>query len=45
MFSLLLIFTKGLVTNNEEGGEATKREGGGGQVMFYPYQKGGRKKF
>ena len=34
--------TKGLVTNYGEGG-ATKREGG--HVKFYPYKKGGRKKF
>ena len=33
---------KGLVTNYGEGG-ATKREGG--HVKFYPYEKGGRKKF
>ena len=39
--------TKGLVTNYREGGGvATKREGGGAQVKFYPYEKeGGRKKF
>ena len=38
---------KGLVTNyGEGGGGATKREGGGGHVKFYPYEKGGgRKKF
>ena len=29
---------KGLVTNYGEGGGATKREGG--QVKFYPYEKG-----
>ena len=34
--------TKGLVTNYGERG-ATKREGG--HVEFYPYEKGGRKKF
>ena len=33
---------KGLVTNYGEGG-ATKREGG--HMKFYPYEKGGRKKF
>ena len=33
---------KGVVTNYGEGG-ATKREGG--HVKFYPYEKGGRKKF
>ena len=33
---------KGLVTNYGEGG-ATKREGG--HVKFYPYEKGGQKKF
>ena len=32
---------KGLVTNNGEGGRATKREGGGGQVKFYPCKEGG----
>ena len=31
--------SKGLVTNYGEG--ATKREGGGGHVKFYPYEKGG----
>ena len=35
--------TKGLVTNYVEGGGAIKREGG--HVKFYPYEKGGRKKF
>ena len=34
---------KGVVTNYGEGG-ATKREGGG-HGKFYPYEKGGRKKF
>ena len=34
---------KGLVTNYGEGEGATKREGG--HVKFYPYEKGGRKKF
>ena len=34
--------TKGVVTNYGEGG-ATKQEGG--DVKFYPYEKGGRKKF
>ena len=29
-----------MVTNYGEGG-ATKREGGGGHVKFYPYEKGG----
>ena len=33
---------KGVVTNYGEGG-ATKREGG--HVKFYPYEKGGQKKF
>ena len=33
---------KGVVTIYGEGG-ATKREGG--HMMFYPYEKGGRKKF
>ena len=37
--------TKGLVTNYREGGGATKREGGGGHVKFYPYKKGGGKCF
>ena len=31
---------KGLVTNDGEGGGATKRQGGG-HVKFYPYEKGG----
>ena len=36
---------KGLVTNyREEGGGATKREGGG-HVKFYPYEKGGGESF
>ena len=30
-----------MVTNYGEGA-ATKREGGGGHVKFYPYEKGGR---
>ena len=35
---------KGLVTDYEKGGGgATKRERGGGDVKFYPYEKGGRK--
>ena len=34
---------KGLVTDYREGG-ATKREGGGGHVKFYPYEKGGAEK-
>ena len=33
---------KGLVTNYGEGGYKT---GGGGHVKFYPYEKGGQKKF
>ena len=43
----LSLTNKGLVTYYREGGAgATKREGGGGgQVKFYPYKKGGRKKF
>ena len=49
--SILLFFksiialhsTKGLVTNYGEGG-ATKREEGG-QMKFYPYEKGGGKCF
>ena len=33
---------KGPVTNHGEGGGATKQEvGGGEQVKFYPYEKGG----
>ena len=32
---------RGLVINYGEGGGATKREGGGGHVKFYPYEKGG----
>ena len=38
---------KGLVTNYGEGAGGYKTEGGGGggQVKFYPYKKGGRKKF
>ena len=35
---------KGLVNNYREGG-TTKREGGGGHVKFYPYEKGGGKGF
>ena len=35
-------FSKGLVTNYGEGGP---QNGRGGQVKFYPYEKGGRKKF
>ena len=36
----------GLVTYyGEGGGGATKQQVGGGQVKFYPYKKGGRKKF
>ena len=31
------------MTNYREGGGATKREGG--HVKFYPYKKGGQKKF
>ena len=34
-----------MVTNNWAGGGVTKREGGGGQVKFYPYEKGHRKSF
>ena len=34
---------KGLVTNYWEGGGY--ETGGGGHVKFYPYEKGGRKKF
>ena len=37
------IWCKGLVTNYGEGGGATKREGGA--LKFYPYEKGGQKKF
>ena len=33
---------KGLVTNYGEGG---LQNGRGGNVKFYPYEKGGRKKF
>ena len=35
---------KGLVTNYGEGGEGLQN-GRGGHVKFYPYKKGGRKKF
>ena len=35
---------KGLVTNYGEGGGGYKM-GGGGHVKFYPYEKGGWKKF
>ena len=34
---------KGLVTNYGEGGGL--QNGRGGHVKFYPYEKGGRKKF
>ena len=34
--------SKGVVTNYGEGGYKT---GGGGHVKFYPYEKGGQKKF
>ena len=34
---------KGLVTNYGEGGLQNGR--GGGDVKFYPYEKGGQKKF
>ena len=34
--------TKGLVTNYGKGG---LQNGRGGHVKFYPYEKGGRKKF
>ena len=42
-FQYSLQGAQGLVTNYGEGG-ATKREGVG-HVKFYPYVKGGRKKF
>ena len=40
------VIAKGVVTNYGEGGGggATKREGGG-HLKFYPYKKGGKKKF
>ena len=41
---LFAFTTKELVTNYGEGGGATEREGGG-HVKFYPYEKGGCKKF
>ena len=41
-FKKRILHNKGLVTNYGEGG-ATKREGG--HMKFYPYEKGGRKKF
>ena len=40
----LSFVTKGMVTNYGEGGGGYKM-GGGGHVKFYPYEKGGRKKF
>ena len=39
-----LLQVKGLVTNYGEGG-GYKMGGGGGHVKFYPYKKGGQKKF
>ena len=36
--------TKGLVTNYGEGG-GVQNGRGGGHVKFYPYKKGGQKKF
>ena len=39
-----LSHSKGLVTNYGEGGYNTGVGGGGGQVKFYPYEKGGRQK-
>ena len=41
---MALTTAKGLVTNYGEGGLQNGR-GGGGHVKFYPYEKGGRKKF
>ena len=38
-----LLTSKGLVTNYGEGGGY--KTGGGGHVKFYPYEKGGQKKF
>ena len=40
--NLDFLFCKGLVTNYGEGGYKT---GGGGHVKFYPFEKGGWKKF
>ena len=37
--------SKGVVTNYGEGGGGYKTGGGGGHVKFYPYEKGGQKKF
>ena len=41
------VCNKGLVTNHGEGWglQNGKGSGGGGQVKFYPYKKGGRKRF
>ena len=38
------VLTKGLVTNYGEGG-GLQNGRGGGHVKFYPYEKGGWKKF
>ena len=39
---IFIFYIKGLVTNYRKGGYKT---GGWGHVKFYPYEKGGRKKF
>ena len=41
--SVQLVLVQPLFTGRGGGGGATKREGG--HVKFYPYEKGGRKKF